>query len=143
MFETTKFALQSNMLLHNCHCRLAIRSFIKPGDSFKQLLQAERAALLGAMAHADVPFATVVSELGIKRNQAYTPLIQAMMTTDDMGKRSNLIITLSPSGIRDTCQVLACLRGHLCHIFSSAAAAAAAFCYHTINDNAVAFNMRP
>jgi hypothetical protein len=80
-------ALQSNdMPHHNLFCRLAIRSFIKPGDSFKQLLQAERSALLGAMAHADVPFATVVSELGIKRNNAYTPLIQAMMTTDDMGR---------------------------------------------------------
>jgi non-ribosomal peptide synthetase component F len=70
---------------------LAIRSNISLDTSFKQLIQQEKVALLEAMAHADVPLANVVAALGIKRTSAYTPLVQAMMTSYEMGKDVDML----------------------------------------------------
>ncbi|HXI02797.1 MAG TPA: condensation domain-containing protein, partial [Candidatus Saccharimonadales bacterium] len=55
---------------------LLLRATIDPSMSFRQLLAQVRERALGAYAHQDVPFATLVSELRPAKDPSRTPLIQ-------------------------------------------------------------------
>lgn len=55
---------------------LLLRGTIDPSMSFNQLLAQVRETALGAYAHQDVPFATLVSELNPRQDPSRNPLIQ-------------------------------------------------------------------
>jgi amino acid adenylation domain-containing protein len=55
---------------------LLLRATIDPAMSFRELLHQARDTALGAYAHQDVPFATLVSELRPRQDPSRNPLIQ-------------------------------------------------------------------
>jgi amino acid adenylation domain-containing protein len=55
---------------------LLLRGTIDPAMSFRRLLEQAREMALGAFAHQDVPFATLVTELGTRQDPSRNPLIQ-------------------------------------------------------------------
>ena len=44
-----------------------------------------KATVQGALAHGDVPFQQIVSDLKVPRNAAYSPLFQTMFALEDDG----------------------------------------------------------
>src|SRR5207249_7188864 len=55
---------------------LLLRATLDPVMSFRQLLAQVRETALGAYAHQDVPFATLVAELRPRQDPSRNPLIQ-------------------------------------------------------------------
>src|SRR4030095_6830365 len=58
---------------------LLLRATIDPAMSFLQLLAQVRETALGAYAHQDVPFATLVAELRPRQDPSRNPLIQVSL----------------------------------------------------------------
>lgn len=58
---------------------LPLRIQVAREDSFRDLLSKARLATLGAFAHQEMPFDTIVDTLGIPRNSAWQPLVQALL----------------------------------------------------------------
>src|SRR5579864_761154 len=58
---------------------LGLRSRVKQGASFLELLQQVRETTLGAYGHQDLPFERLVEEMGVERDLSRTPLIQVML----------------------------------------------------------------
>ena len=56
--------------------QLVLRSQLDPSASFAQLLSTNRAMVLDAIAHQDMPFEQLVDELGVERSAGYSPLFQ-------------------------------------------------------------------
>ena len=52
-------------------------------QSFVELLGRVKATVQGALAHADVPFQQIVSDLNVPRNAAYSPVFQTMFALED------------------------------------------------------------
>ncbi|WP_245687670.1 non-ribosomal peptide synthetase [Rhodococcus phenolicus] len=59
---------------------VALRTPVDPSTAVADLLRDVRAADLGALAHADVPFEQVVERLAPNRDGAHHPLFQVMLT---------------------------------------------------------------
>lgn len=62
---------------------VVLRNPIADGLTFSALLAAERAAVIAALEHADVPFAAVVAELDPPRVLGRHPVFQAMLQYED------------------------------------------------------------
>ena len=54
-------------------------------QSFTELLGRVKATVQGALAHADVPFQQIVSDLNVPRNAAYSPVFQTMFALESDG----------------------------------------------------------
>lgn len=72
-------ALSAYLLAHtDCHT-------MRPpagAQSFMELLERVKATVQGALAHADVPFQQIVSDLNVPRNAAYSPVFQTMFALE-------------------------------------------------------------
>lgn len=52
-------------------------------QSFLELLGRVKATVQGALAHADIPFQQIVSDLNVPRNAAYSPVFQTMFALEN------------------------------------------------------------
>jgi amino acid adenylation domain-containing protein len=73
---------------------LVIRTRLKSGDTFADVLDRVREDALGAFAHQDVPFETLVDALAPVRSAQYSPLFQVMFVLQNIPLR-----TLSVPGL--------------------------------------------
>ena len=62
---------------------LAIRTSVEPDASFLKSLEAVRAKVFEALAHQELPFESLVSELGLQRDLSRSPLFQVMLVLQD------------------------------------------------------------
>ncbi|PBI84412.1 Dimodular nonribosomal peptide synthase [Rhodococcus erythropolis] len=63
---------------------LVLRAMVAPSDSFVEVLDRVRAADLGAFAHSDAPFEQLVDLLDPERSQGRHPLVQVVLTFQNM-----------------------------------------------------------
>ncbi|MEO9327890.1 amino acid adenylation domain-containing protein [Gordonia aurantiaca] len=63
---------------------LVLRTRLRPGMSFRELLDEVRETDLAAFGHADVPFERLVQELNPVRSDAHNPLFQVMLAFQNM-----------------------------------------------------------
>jgi amino acid adenylation domain-containing protein len=61
---------------------LVMRSDLSDNPSFRQLLRQVREVAMGAYAHQDLPFETLVDQLRPQRDLSHTPLFQVMFVLD-------------------------------------------------------------
>ncbi|MET7438854.1 amino acid adenylation domain-containing protein, partial [Streptomyces sp. NPDC005568] len=64
---------------------LVLRNRVRPGRSFRALLEQVRATVLDAFAHQDVPFERLVDVLQPERDTSRTPLFQVMVALHNLG----------------------------------------------------------
>ncbi|MFE6524065.1 non-ribosomal peptide synthase/polyketide synthase [Streptomyces sp. NPDC057794] len=64
---------------------LVLRNEVRPGTSFRALLQQVRGTVLDAFAHQDVPFERLVDALQPERDTSRTPLFQVMVALHNLG----------------------------------------------------------
>ncbi|MFE2696739.1 non-ribosomal peptide synthase/polyketide synthase [Streptomyces mirabilis] len=64
---------------------LVLRNRVRPGTSFRALLEQVRATVLEAFAHQDVPFERLVDALQPERDTSRTPLFQVMVALHNLG----------------------------------------------------------
>ncbi len=65
---------------------LVLRTCLSDGLSFRELLQREHGAALGAFANQDIPFEKLILILKPKRDLSYTPLFQVALSFEAMPK---------------------------------------------------------
>ncbi|MFT3661296.1 MAG: amino acid adenylation domain-containing protein [Gordonia sp. (in: high G+C Gram-positive bacteria)] len=63
---------------------LALRTEVDPGEGFTRFLERVRSTDLADMAHADVSFDSVASEIGAPRTAAFNPVFQAMFAFQNL-----------------------------------------------------------
>nr|WP_321999901.1 non-ribosomal peptide synthetase [Rhodococcus qingshengii] len=78
---------------------LVLRADVPSDDSFEALLDRVRTADLGAFAHSDIPFEQLVDVLDPERSQARHPLVQVVLTFQNMAPRVFELPGLSVSGV--------------------------------------------
>ncbi|MGC0365274.1 amino acid adenylation domain-containing protein [Rhodococcus sp. 27YEA15] len=78
---------------------LVLRTDVSSGDTFVALLERVRAADLGAFAHSDIPFEQVVDALDPERSQGRHPLVQVVLTFQNMAPHIFELPELSVSGV--------------------------------------------
>ncbi len=61
---------------------LALRTAVDPSESFTRLMERTRAADIEAFAHAEVPFESIVDALDPVRSEAFSPLVQVILSVD-------------------------------------------------------------
>ncbi|GAB2444441.1 non-ribosomal peptide synthase/polyketide synthase [Streptomyces incanus] len=64
---------------------LVLRNRIRPGTTFRALLEQVRGTVLEAFAHQDVPFERLVDALRPERDTSRTPLFQVMVALHNLG----------------------------------------------------------
>ncbi|MGW5281074.1 non-ribosomal peptide synthase/polyketide synthase [Streptomyces collinus] len=64
---------------------LVLRNPVRPGTTFRALLEQVRGTVLDAFAHQDVPFERLVDALQPERDTSRTPLFQAMVALHNLG----------------------------------------------------------
>ncbi|MER7491262.1 non-ribosomal peptide synthase/polyketide synthase [Streptomyces pharetrae] len=64
---------------------LVLRNQVRPGMSFRALLEQVRGTVLDAFAHQDVPFERLVDALQPERDTSRTPLFQVMVALHNLG----------------------------------------------------------
>ncbi|WP_243762466.1 non-ribosomal peptide synthetase [Streptomyces sp. Tu 3180] len=64
---------------------LVLRNRVRPGTSFRALLEQVRSTVLDAFAHQDVPFERLVDALQPERDTSRTPLFQVMVALHNLG----------------------------------------------------------
>ncbi|PZG85992.1 non-ribosomal peptide synthetase, partial [Streptomyces sp. NTH33] len=64
---------------------LVLRNRVRPGTSFRALLEQVRSTVLEAFAHQDVPFERLVDALQPERDTSRTPLFQVMVALHNLG----------------------------------------------------------
>ncbi|MFI8858083.1 non-ribosomal peptide synthase/polyketide synthase [Streptomyces prasinus] len=67
---------------------LVLRSRIRPGTTFRALLEQVRSTVLDAFAHQDVPFERLVDALRPERDTSRTPLFQVMVALHNLGAQA-------------------------------------------------------
>ncbi|WP_157865138.1 non-ribosomal peptide synthetase, partial [Streptomyces prasinopilosus] len=67
---------------------LVLRSRIRPGTTFRALLEQVRGTVLDAFAHQDVPFERLVDALQPERDTSRTPLFQVMVALHNLGAQA-------------------------------------------------------
>jgi hypothetical protein len=67
-----------------------VRSQIDPAMTLRELLMNEAQQLRATSAHRYLPFANIVEALNIPRSSSHDPLVQYMLTFDDIGKMPSL-----------------------------------------------------
>lgn len=81
---------------------LALRSHIRPDESFQAVLARVRETTLAAYQHQDVPFERLVEELNPQRSRAFSPLFQVMYIFQNNAPRAldlaALAVTPFPAG---------------------------------------------
>ncbi|WP_454165032.1 non-ribosomal peptide synthase/polyketide synthase [Gordonia iterans] len=65
---------------------VVLRSRVRPGESFESLTAATRDADLAAFAHADMPFESVVDAVDPVRSEAFSPLVQVILSVDPVAE---------------------------------------------------------
>nr|WP_051989839.1 non-ribosomal peptide synthetase [Gordonia soli] len=78
---------------------VALRTTVRHGDRFDELLDHVGAVDLEAFAHADIPFDDVVDALGVPRSDAFAPLVQVLLTTSDAADGANAIPAAADLGV--------------------------------------------
>ncbi|WP_317446781.1 non-ribosomal peptide synthase/polyketide synthase [Streptomyces collinus] len=64
---------------------LVLRNRVRPGSTFRALLEQVRGTVLDAFAHQDVPFERLVDALQPERDTSRTPLFQVMVALHNLG----------------------------------------------------------
>ncbi|MER6470635.1 non-ribosomal peptide synthase/polyketide synthase [Streptomyces collinus] len=64
---------------------LVLRNPVRPGSTFRALLEQVRSTVLDAFAHQDVPFERLVDALQPERDTSRTPLFQVMVALHNLG----------------------------------------------------------
>ncbi|WP_168701931.1 amino acid adenylation domain-containing protein [Gordonia paraffinivorans] len=78
---------------------LVLRTRLRPGMSFRELLDDVRDTDLAAFGHADVPFERLVQELNPVRSDAYNPLFQVMLAFQNMAAADIQLPDLSVTAV--------------------------------------------
>jgi len=65
---------------------LVFRTQLDENQSFEQMLEQNKAMILAAFDHQDVPFETLVDELKVPRSLSHSPLFQVIFTMQNRGK---------------------------------------------------------
>ncbi|AVM01528.1 non-ribosomal peptide synthetase [Gordonia iterans] len=68
---------------------LVLRTQIDPAESFDQLMARTRAGDLDAFGHADVPFESIVDAIDPVRSEAFSPLVQVILSVDPLAQASD------------------------------------------------------
>ncbi|MCK0438390.1 non-ribosomal peptide synthase/polyketide synthase [Gordonia alkaliphila] len=68
---------------------LVLRSEVDPAESFEQLMARIRAGDLDAFGHADVPFESIVDAIDPVRSEAFSPLVQVILSVDPLAQASD------------------------------------------------------
>ncbi|MEU2057651.1 non-ribosomal peptide synthase/polyketide synthase [Streptomyces bungoensis] len=64
---------------------LVLRNRVRPGSTFRALLEQVRGTVLDAFAHQEVPFERLVDALQLERDTSRTPLFQVMVALHNLG----------------------------------------------------------
>ncbi|MFE7813012.1 non-ribosomal peptide synthase/polyketide synthase, partial [Streptomyces sp. NPDC057433] len=73
---------------------LVLRNRVRPGTSFRALLEQVRDTVLEAFAHQDVPFERLVDALRPERDTSRTPLFQVMVALHNLGAEAPALLDL-------------------------------------------------
>ncbi|CAM5450414.1 hypothetical protein SGLAM104S_10587 [Streptomyces glaucescens] len=71
---------------------LVLRNQVRPGMSFRALLEQVRGTVLDAFAHQDVPFERLVDALQPERDTSRTPLFQVMVALHNLGAQRLVLL---------------------------------------------------
>ncbi len=77
---------------------LALRTDLSGDPTFRELLVRERATVLGAFAHQEVPFGRVVTEVALERDRSRTPVFQAMLVLQNHDRERKGLLDVEVTG---------------------------------------------